>query len=190
MIVTPEAIKIKVVYYGPGASGKTTSVEHIARALGAKDLVEISESTGRTVFFDYLLVNKEIDGKKVSVSLFTVAGQAVYATTKKLVLNGADGIMFVADSSEKRLQENLEVLRELEVFLREIGMDINYIPLVFQYNKRDLDDALPVEELERQLNTFGVPHFETVALKGEGVLEAFNEMVNLILKNYGMVEER
>ena len=186
MIVTPENIRIKVVYYGPGASGKTTSVRYIAQKLGAKNLVEISEATGRTVFFDYLPVAKRIGDREVLVSLYTVAGQAVYATTKKLILNGADGIVFVADSSEERLEENIAFLKELDEFLREIGMDLNYIPFVLQYNKRDLEDALPLDVLQERLNTFGVPFYETVACEGRGVLEVFDAIVALILDRYGV----
>ncbi len=181
MIVTPDAVRIKVVYYGPGGSGKTTTLEKIAESLGGSLPVKLRETSGRTVFFDYLPVEKRMNGKRVLISAYTVAGQVVYASTKKLVLRGADGIVFVADSSAKRLEDNLLTLKELEVFCREVGLDLNYMPLVFQYNKRDLEDALPVEVLEEKLNLGGVDSFESVAHKGVGVVEPFERVVELIL---------
>ena len=183
MIITPYGIRVKVVYYGPGASGKTTTVRQLIAHYGtAEDMVELRGVEERTVFFDYAVVPLDVGDRKVLASVYTVAGQAVYAESKRLVLSGTDGVVFVADSSPGKLNENLDSLKELEVFCRKVGLDINYLPLVIQYNKRDVEEALPVDELQAKLNPWGVPHFESVATKGEGVLEPFNCVIQMILE--------
>ena len=149
---TGEEINAKVVYYGPGLSGKTTNLDYIHRKLPSKakgQMVSMKTRTDRTLFFDFLPIELgEINGYPTRFLMYTVPGQVYYNATRKLVLKGADAIVFIADSSREKLQENLESLRNLEDNLNEYGMTLDNIPWVIQYNKRDASAAMPVGELD------------------------------------------
>jgi signal recognition particle receptor subunit beta len=180
-------IQCKVVYYGPGMSGKTTNLEvvHKKAPAGAKgDLTSIATEGDRTLFFDFMPLDLgNIAGIKTKFQLYTVPGQVYYNSTRKLVLQGVDGIVFVADSQSDKIEENLEALENLKANLREYGRDLESIPVVFQWNKRDLPTALPVEELERRLNPTGAPTFEAVAATGEGVFPTLKALASLVLES-------
>ncbi|MGB0333303.1 MAG: GTP-binding protein, partial [Planctomycetota bacterium] len=153
-----KSVTVKIVYYGPGMSGKTTNLEVVhqrAPESNKGDLTSISTDGDRTLFFDFMPLDLgTVAGMRTQFQLYTVPGQVYYNSTRKLVLQGVDGVIFIADSSASMMEENLESLRNLEENLREYGKDIKTIPMVIQYNKRDLPDALPVEELEARINRF------------------------------------
>lgn len=165
----------KIVYYGPGLCGKTTNLQHIYQKTSSKsrgEMVSLETETDRTLFFDLLPLDVgNIAGFKTRFQLYTVPGQVFYNSTRKLVLRGVDGIVFVADSQIPMLDANIESFSNLKANLSELGLNIDEIPLVFQYNKRDLTNILTVEELNRNLNSQGLPHFEASALQGNGVFE-------------------
>ena len=187
----------KVVYYGPGLCGKTTNLEYIHKSLPEKSrgkMLSLATQTDRTLFFDFLPLDLgNIKGMKTRVQLYTVPGQVFYDATRKLVLKGADGIVFVADSQSELMQSNLDSWDNLKQNLAENNLDINAIPLVIQYNKRDLPNVLPVKELNRRLNILKVPYFEAVALTGMGVQETFKGIAKVVMtslsKKYGKPEE-
>jgi signal recognition particle receptor subunit beta len=180
-----DEISIKVVYYGPGLGGKTTSLQHMHRALKPESrgqLISLATGIDRTLYFDFLPVKlPKIRGFTVRMSLYTVPGQVHYNATRKLVLQGADGIVFVADSQPARHEANMESLENLHENLRGHGMKPETMPLVYQYNKRDLKNLLPVEQLDKDLNTRGVPWFETCAVSGKGVFESLKSITKLVL---------
>jgi mutual gliding-motility protein MglA len=165
----------KIVYYGPGLCGKTTNLQQIYQKTSSKsrgEMVSLETETDRTLFFDLLPLDVgNIAGFKTRFQLYTVPGQVFYNSTRKLVLRGVDGIVFVADSQMPMLEANLESFHNLRANLAELGLNIDEIPLVFQFNKRDLKNVLPVEELNRQMNPRELPYFEASALQGEGVFE-------------------
>lgn len=169
-------IHCKIVYYGPSLSGKTTNVQWIYQNAVAEDkskLVELPTDVERTLFFDFLpLEVGEIRGFRTRFHLYTVPGQVVYDASRKLILKGLDGIIFVADSQAERMEENVQSLENLERNLEQQGYDINNVPLAIQYNKRDLPTALPVSQLRQALNRFNAPDFEGAAREGKGVFEA------------------
>jgi len=169
-------IAAKIVFYGPGLSGKTTSLQHIhdhVRPGQRGELISLATEGDRTIFFDFLpLAFERVRGMTLRLQLYTVPGQVYYAATRKLVLNGADAVVFVADSQEAAAERNRESLEDLEANLAALGYGLPNFPLVIQYNKRDTPGALPVAELNRQLNPHGLPAFETCALTGEGVFAA------------------
>jgi signal recognition particle receptor subunit beta len=179
-------INAKIVYYGPGVSGKTTNLEYIHEKTpnNAKGkMVSMKTQTDRTLFFDFLpLELGEINGYRTRFLLYTVPGQVYYNATRKLVLKGVDAVVFVADSSRAKLDENLESLRNLEQNLNEHGLSLDDLPWVIQYNKRDLPDALPVAELEARLNPFKKPSFEAMANKGTGVYETFHGIATMVYR--------
>lgn len=191
-------ICLKLVYYGPALGGKTTSLKHIHRVIdpeGKTKLVSLDTDQDRTLFFDFLPIEVGLIGAyKVKIQGFTVPGQVKYNMTRRYVLTGADGIVFVADSDPGRVVENVESLINLGDNLRAHGLNVNDIPLVFQHNKQDLPQALRPEELDRKLNFRGVPSFATVATEGRGVFEAFvavvKAMVSRVLREYKLEEER
>lgn len=166
---------VKVVYYGPGLCGKTTNLQYIYNHTAPKsrgEMVSLETKSDRTLFFDLLpLEVGTIAGFKTKIQLYTVPGQVFYNTTRKLVLKGVDGIVFVADSQRPMLPSNIESLANLETNLSELGISMDAVPLVLQYNKRDLNDVCSLEELEGQLNQRGVPAVESSALTGQGVFE-------------------
>jgi mutual gliding-motility protein MglA len=180
-------IAAKVVYYGPGLSGKTTSLKQVYAGIRPDtrgQLISLSTEGDRTLFFDFLPVKIDpIGGLGLRLQLYTVPGQVFYDATRKLVLNGADGVVFVADSQPTAMDANLESMSNLETNLAEMGIDLGSFPLVLQYNKRDLPGAVPVEELSRQLNKYRAPEFHTVASRGEGILPALREITRLVVKD-------
>jgi signal recognition particle receptor subunit beta len=184
---TSREINAKIVYYGPGLSGKTTNILYIHKKLNPETrgkLVSLATQTDRTLFFDFLPVNVgEIGNFKLRFHLYTVPGQIFYNTTRKMVLKGVDGVVFVADSQKQMLEDNIESLKNLEENLREYGKDIREIPLVIQYNKRDLPDAMDLEELHRNLNKYKAPFYTAVATQGQGVLETLTGICKLVINN-------
>lgn len=179
-----EEINTKIVYYGPGLSGKTTNLEHIYSKLPREHkgkMVSMKTRTDRTLFFDFLPIEVGgINGMKVRFLLYTVPGQVYYNATRKLVLKGVDAVVFVADSSPDRIQDNKESIANLEENLNDLGVTLKEIPWVIQYNKRDLADRLDVAVMEKELNIQKVPSFEAVATEGRGVYETFEAIGGLV----------
>lgn len=175
----------KIVYYGPGLCGKTTSLKYVfhhTRQDARGKMVSLATETDRTLFFDLLpLEVGKVAGFHTRIQLYTVPGQVFYNSTRRLVLKGVDGIVFVADSQPAMLPSNVESFRNLEVNLAELGIKIDEIPLVLQYNKRDLPEVCSVAELSEALNTNGWPEFETSALAGTGIFEVLREVSKLTL---------
>ena len=178
-------IECKIVYYGPARCGKTTNLEYIFKAYKKNvkgEMVSINTDGDRTLFFDFLpLELGKLKGCDVRVQLYTVPGQVRYGSTRKLVLRGADGIIFVADSLEVRREKNMLSLKDLQTNLREYEVSIFKIPLVMQYNKMDLPTALPTPVLDRYLNTVKVPRFEASAVNGQGVFETLRAVSKLVV---------
>ena len=178
-------INCKIVYYGPGLCGKTTNLQYVYQrtAPGAKGkMISLATETERTLFFDFLpLALGEIRGFKTRFHLYTVPGQVFYDASRKLILKGVDGVVFVADSHEERMDANAESLENLRINLKEQGYDLDKLPYIIQYNKRDVPGAMPVEELRRELNPANVPEFEACATSGEGVFETLKAVAKLIL---------
>ena len=177
---TSKQVNAKIVYYGPGLSGKTSNLQYIFSITNPKsrgELVSIETEIERTLFFDLLPINVGlINGYQTKFQLYTVPGQIFYDSTRKLVLKGADGIVFVVDSQELMEQANLDSFNNLEKNLADQKQDIKDIPLVFQYNKRDLKSILPVDHLNSNINRLSAPFFEAVATKGNGVIETLREI--------------
>jgi len=180
-------INCKIVYYGPGLCGKTTNLQHVYQKTDPEakgKMISLATETERTLFFDFLpLALGEIRGFKTRFHLYTVPGQVFYDASRKLILKGVDGVVFVADSQEERFDANIESLENLKVNLEEHGYDLDQLPYVIQYNKRDLPNVTPVDELRRLLNPAGVPDFEACAQTGEGVFETLKAVAKLILIN-------
>jgi mutual gliding-motility protein MglA len=178
-------INCKIVYYGPGLCGKTTNLQHIYERTNpdAKGkMISLATETERTLFFDFLPLSLgEIRGFKTRFHLYTVPGQVFYDASRKLILKGVDGVIFVADSQLERLEANQESVENLRTNLAEQGYDLDKVPYVVQYNKRDLPNALTVDELRPALNPTGVPDFEAVARSGEGVFETLKAISKLVL---------
>ena len=178
-------INCKIVYYGPGLCGKTTNLQYIYERTNpdAKGkMISLATETDRTLFFDFLpLALGEIRGFKTRFHLYTVPGQVFYDASRKLILKGVDGVVFVADSQEERMEANIESIRNLEENLREHGFDLASIPYALQFNKRDLPTAMPAEELYRVLNYKREPTFEAVATTGVGVFDTLKAVAKLIL---------
>jgi len=185
-------IECKVVYYGPGRGGKTTNLEYLFKTFRKQitgEMVSINTEGDRTLFFDFLPMGLgKIKGCEIKVQLYTVPGQVQYSSTRKLVLRGVDGIVFVADSLEVRREKNMLSLKDLQANLKEYGLNIFKVPLVLQYNKRDLGEqgipVMPIEQLDHDLNRqLKVPSFPGSALKGDGVGVALKECMKLTLKS-------
>jgi len=181
-------ITCKIVYYGPGRSGKTTNLHYIHGQVPSDrkgQMVSLATQTDRTLFFDFLPIDLgSISGFTTRFQLYTVPGQVYYQTTRKLVLQGADGVVFVADSQQRQLQENIESLQDLHANLADQGVDARTMPLVIQYNKQDLPPELihSVPELEEGLNFRGVPSFSADALHGPGVFETLRGISEQVLR--------
>lgn len=181
-------ITCKIVYYGPGRSGKTTNLHYIyGQVPGDRkgQMVSLATQTDRTLFFDFLPIDLgSISGFSTKFQLYTVPGQVYYATTRKLVLQGADGVVFVADSQTRQLAENIESFQDLHSNLAENEVDVRQVPLVIQYNKQDLprDMVMSVEELDDQLNFRSVPSFAADALHGPGVFETLRAISEQVLR--------
>ena len=180
-------ITAKIVYYGPGMCGKTTNlqkVHELMRPQMKSELVSVATETDRTIYFDLLPVKLgKIAGFDFVVRAFTVPGQPYYGETRKMVLQGADGLVFVADSQRYMLDQNKDSLLDLKRNMKANGLDYNTIPLVMQYNKRDLPDCLSVPDLEQALNERGVPYHEASAFKGVGVVETLKQITMLVFKH-------
>ena len=178
-------IHCKIVYYGPSLGGKTTNLQWVYQQSAAEQkskLVALNTDVERTLFFDFLPLNiGEIRGYKTRFHLYTVPGQVVYDASRKLILKGLDGVIFVADSQNERMEENLEALRNLERNLEAQGYDIREVPLVMQYNKRDLPNAASLKDLRSQLNLYNAPDFEATAAEGKGVMESLKTVSKSIL---------
>jgi small GTP-binding protein len=181
-------ITCKIVYYGPGRSGKTSNLHYIhAQVPGDRKgkMISLATQTDRTLFFDFLPLDLgSISGFTTKFQLYTVPGQVYYQATRKLVLQGADGVVFVADSQRRQLAESVESMQDLHANLAEHGLDARSVPLVIQYNKRDLPSDLltPVADLRDALNFREVPDFEADALHGPGVFETLRGISELVLR--------
>jgi len=180
-------VSVKIVYYGPGLCGKTTSLQTIYGSLPADkrpQLVSLATEVDRTIFFDFLpLVAYRIRDFLVRLQLYTVPGQVFYNATRKLVLNGVDGLVFVADSQRAMTDSNLESLQNLEENLTELGLEEGRVPMVLQYNKRDLVDIHSIAEMEALYNPRRLPSFATVAVKGEGLYEALKSVSQAVISD-------
>jgi len=185
-------IECKIVYYGPGRGGKTTNLEYIFKTFRKQitgEMVSINTEGDRTLFFDFLPMGLgKIKGCEIKVQLYTVPGQVQYSSTRKLVLRGVDGIVFVADSLEVRREKNMLSLKDLQFNLKEYGLNIFKVPLVLQYNKRDLGEQgiplMSIEQMDHDMNRqLKVPSFPGSALKGDGVGVALKECMKLTLKS-------
>ncbi len=179
----------KIVYYGPGLCGKTTNLEVLHKTMSPDNrgkMVSLATDTDRTLFFDLLPVDLgTIKGFKVKMQLFTVPGQTYYNATRKLVLKGADGVVFVAASQASQMEANVESYQNLAENLKINGLDMNTIALVIQYNKQDLPDLATIEELEAKVNPRKVPYNKAVAFKGQGVMETFKLVSKEVMKLLG-----
>ena len=168
-------INCKVVYYGTGLGGKTTNLEYVYRRVNPEakgKMISLATETERTLFFDFLPIDLgEVRGYRTRFHLYTVPGQVYYNASRKLILKGVDGIIFVADSQVERSEANIESMHNLYENLESYGYDLSTIPFAIQYNKRDLSNVQSVEDLRAQLNPDGVPDFGAVALEGKGVFE-------------------
>lgn len=178
-------INCKIVYYGAGLGGKTTNLQWIFDQTLAKSggkMISLATETDRTLFFDFLPLDLgTVRGFKTRFHLYTVPGQVFYDASRKLILRGVDGVIFVADSQEERMDANYEALENLQENLKDHGYDLMKVPYVLQLNKRDLPSALPVEELKKALLKKGEPVFEAIAYKGIGVFETLKECGRLVL---------
>ena len=178
-------INCKIVYYGPGLCGKTTNLQYIYKRTSpdAKGkMISLATETERTLFFDFLPLSLgDIRGFKTRFHLYTVPGQVFYDASRKLILKGVDGVVFVADSQIERIDANIESFENLKTNLKEQGYDINNVPTVIQYNKRDLPNISPMEELRGALNPNGTVDYEAVATTGVGVFETLKAIAKLVL---------
>jgi signal recognition particle receptor subunit beta len=187
-------VNCKVVFYGPGMSGKTTNLEIVHQKAPEEnkgELTSISTDGDRTLFFDFMPLDLgNVAGMRTKFQLYTVPGQVYYNSTRKLVLQGVDGVIFVADSDPDKIDENIESYANLIENLAEYGKDVRELPHVIQYNKRDLPNAMPVAELDKRLNKFGVPTFEAVAYTGEGVFPTLKTLAAMVLESIEKVDGR
>ena len=178
-------INCKLVYYGPGLGGKTANLQWIYEKTAAAQrgkMISLATETDRTLFFDFLPLDLgSVRGFKTRFHLYTVPGQVFYEASRKLILKGADGVVFVADSQEERLDANFETLDNLKEHLKEHGLSFENIPYVLQLNKRDLPGVLPIQELAKHLQVKGEPITEAVAVTGQGVFETLREVAKLVL---------
>ncbi|MCP9494231.1 MAG: GTPase domain-containing protein [Pyrinomonadaceae bacterium MAG19_C2-C3] len=178
-------INCKIVYYGPGLCGKTTNLQHIYDSTAAQTrgkLISLATETDRTLFFDFMpLELGTVRGFKTRFHLYTVPGQVFYDASRKLILKGVDGVVFVADSQEERMDANIEALYNLEENLGTHGYDLQKLPYVLQLNKRDLPNVLPVEEIVREINRKNEPVHEAVAAKGMGVFDTLKSVAKQVL---------
>ena len=180
-------INVKLVYYGPGLGGKTTNLQYIYERTNPKQkgkLISLATETDRTLFFDFLPLDLgTVKGFRVRFHLYTVPGQVFYDASRKLILKGADGVVFVADSQRERMDANIESLKNLKDNLQENNLNFATIPYVLQLNKRDLPSAVPVDEMVRQLHSKGEPIYEAVAIRGIGVFETLKAIARLVLQD-------
>jgi signal recognition particle receptor subunit beta len=180
-------INCKLVYYGPGLGGKTTNLEYVYNKVNPETrgkLISLATEQERTLFFDFLPVDLgSIRGFKTRFHLYTVPGQVYYNASRRLILKGVDGLVFVADSQAERMDANIAALENLYENLADYGYDPSQLPIVLQWNKRDLPSALPTDELRRQLNPMGLPEYEAIAVTGVGVFDTLKAVSKLVLKS-------
>ncbi len=180
-------ISVKIVYYGTGLCGKTTNLQVIHRKVPTEfksDMVSLATETDRTLFFDFLPLDLgKIKGFSTKFQLYTVPGQVYYNATRKLVLRGVDGVVFVVDSAPDKIQENIESFKNLEENLTEYGYQRENIPIILQYNKRDVPNAVPVDKLNSMINKYGLPWNEAIAIQGKGIFESLKMMGKLVIDN-------
>jgi signal recognition particle receptor subunit beta len=178
-------INCKIVYYGPGLCGKTTNLQYVYKRTNPVQkgkLISLATETERTLFFDFLpLALGDIKGFKVRFHLYTVPGQVFYAASRKLILKGVDGVVFVADSQIERMEANIESLDDLRINLAEQGYDLDRLAFTIQYNKRDLPNVAPLDSMNRLLNPKNIAHFEGVAVSGAGVFETLKNVAKQVL---------
>jgi signal recognition particle receptor subunit beta len=179
-------INCKIVYYGTGLGGKTTNLEYVYSKVNpdAKGkMISLATETERTLFFDFLPIDLgDVKGFKTRFHLYTVPGQVYYNASRKLILKGVDGVIFVADSQAERMEANIEAMHNLYENLDSYGYDLTTIPFAMQYNKRDLPNAMPMDDLRAQLNPMGVPDFEGVAIEGRGVFETLGAVSKMVVQ--------
>ena len=184
--VTKE-VNCKIVYYGPGLGGKTTNIQYVYQKTSGENrgnMIALNTENERTLFFDFLpLELGEIRGFKTRFHLYTVPGQVFYEASRKLILRGVDGIVFVADSQVEKMEANLESLKSLEKNLIEQGYDLEKMPIVMQWNKRDLPNVTSIKDLSSALNKWKCPEFEAVAVKCDGVFDTLKMISKLVLMN-------
>lgn len=180
-------INCKIVYYGPGLGGKTTNIQYIYQKTSSNNkgqMITLNTENERTLFFDFLPLDLgEIRGFKTRFHLYTVPGQVFYEASRKLILRGVDGLVFVADSQVERMEANIESLNGLQGNLLEQGYDMSKVPMVMQWNKRDLPNIVPIEDMQYQLNKLNLPAFEAVATNGKGVFETLKMISKSVLLN-------
>jgi len=178
-------INCKIVYYGPGLGGKTTNIQYIYRKISSElkgKLISLATETDRTLFFDFMpLELGSIKGFKTRLHLYTVPGQVFYNASRKLILKGIDGVIFVADSQIERMDANIESVHNLQVNLQELGYDLKELPYVLQLNKRDLNAIASLDEMRRKLGVKNEPVFEAIAIRGIGIFPTLKEMAKLVL---------
>ncbi len=180
-------INCKIIYFGPGLSGKTTNIQYIYEQTQQDSrgkLVSLSTENERTLFFDFLPLSVgDVRGFQTRFHLYTIPGQTFYEISRQFILKGVDGIVFVADSQPERMDANIESLEALEKSLEQQGYDFHQVPLVFQYNKRDVSGAIPIQELEATLNATRRPSFEAVAAQGQGVMETLQSISQWVMRD-------
>ncbi|HKQ98418.1 MAG TPA: gliding-motility protein MglA [Candidatus Polarisedimenticolia bacterium] len=178
-------INCKLVYYGPGLGGKTTNIKFVYEKTNPTSkgkLISLATETDRTLFFDFLPLDLgEIRGFRTRFHLYTVPGQVFYDASRKLILKGCDGVVFVGDSQAARMDANVESLKNLDLNLKEQGYDLKTMPYVLQFNKRDLPTALPFEQMKKALHYKGEPIFEAIANRGDGVFETLKTIAKMVL---------
>jgi mutual gliding-motility protein MglA len=178
-------INCKIVFYGPGLCGKTTNLQWIYKKTNPDSkgkMISLATETERTLFFDFLpLALGEIRGFKTRFHLYTVPGQVFYDASRKLILKGVDGVVFVADSQVERMEANIESIENLRINLAEQGYDLDKVPFIVQYNKRDLPNVVPVDDMRKALNPRNVPDFEAVASEGAGVFDTLKAIAKLVI---------
>jgi mutual gliding-motility protein MglA len=180
-------INCKIVYYGTGLGGKTTNLEYIYSRVNPETkgkMISLATESERTLFFDFLPIDLgEVRGFKTRFHLYTVPGQVYYNASRRLILKGVDGIVFVADSQASRAEANIESMHNLYENLETYGYDLDNIPFAIQYNKRDMPNILSMEELRAQINPMGVPDFEGIAIEGQGVFETLSCVSKLVVES-------
>ena len=180
-------INCKVVYYGSGLGGKTTNLEYVYSRVSPDTkgkMISLATETERTLFFDFLTIDLgEIRGFRTRFHLYTVPGQVYYNASRRLILKGVDGLIFVADSQRSRLEANIEAMHNLYENMESYGYDVETSPFVLQYNKRDLPDTMPVDELRSVLNPMGVQDYEAVAIEGDGVFQTLSAVSKMVVKS-------
>ncbi len=181
-------IIFKIVYFGPGMSGKTTNLIHIHKTMTAhlkSDMVVLDTTGDRTLFFDFLPMELgEVEGYKIRFNMYTVPGQVHYEASRRLILDGADGVVFVADSNQAQLEENIGSFQMMIENLRYYGFDPKVFPLVLQFNKRDCENPVDPEDMRSKLELKDLPAYMAVAVKGEGVMETIREISKLIITRF------